>query len=61
MMALIEDPPSIEKILKHLHLCDPHPDPPRLGEAGRTTARSPSLTARYRTLPDYQGYPAGTF
>jgi hypothetical protein len=52
MMALIEDPPVIEKILKHLHLWDPRPpglDPPA-GDLGWPDHRQIPIT--YGPLPD---------
>jgi hypothetical protein len=44
MMVLIEDPPNIEKILKHLYLRDPRlpgPDPPADGLGRPETSQIP--------------------
>ena len=51
-MALIEDPPVIEKILRHLHLWDPRlpgPDPPNDDLGWPATSQIPIT---YGPLPD---------
>lgn len=52
VMALIEDPPVIEKLLKHLHLWDPRPPGPAPPAVDLGWPRHSQIPLTYAPLPD---------
>lgn len=52
LMALIEDPPVIEKILKHLHLWDPRPPGPDPPDDDLGWPDNSQIPLTYAPLPD---------
>ena len=52
LMALIEDPPVIEKILKHLHLWDPRPSGPDPPDDDLGWPETSQIPITYGPLPD---------